>query len=370
MTPKQRFLTAVAGGTPDAVAVSPLIHARFAHRLISAYGWRDVYRVHRLIGTVHFRGPLGVGFDFEWPEGWGDDDSLELGEDGRVIRQHTVRTPFGDLSSTYVNNLIPGDPLVGKYVVYPVKEPEQWTVYQRLTEKLTELAVRPDLEGVRQAHRVMGEEGVPSVGVGSVFGRLGNQRGMAELLLDLYDHPSLIASVYDTTWQYQERVLQAFLDSPSEVCFYDICWATGARMGPKLFEKWVGPEIRRAVELVHRRPGKYVGFYTLGRIRELLPVMVDTGVDFIETFEPNEGDITLAEAKRLYGKRTCLMGNFDCLVLARGSREEARQETLRCLQEGMDGGGYVLVTADEVPADARLDNLKVMAETADRHGHY
>jgi uroporphyrinogen decarboxylase len=193
---------------------------------------------------------------------------------------------------------------------------------------------------------------------------------MAELLLDLHDYPDLMASLYDTTWHYEERLLQAFLDSPSEVCFYDICWATGARMGPKLFEKWVGPEIRRAVDFVHQQPGKYIGFYTLGRIRELLPVMVDTGVDFIETFEPNEGDITLAEAKRLYGKRTCLMGNFDCLVLARGTREQARQETLRCLREGMDGGGYVLVTADEVPADAQLDNLRVMVETADHYGRY
>ena len=40
------------------------------------------------------------------------------------------------------------------------------------------------------------------------------------------------------------------------------------------------------------------------------------------------------------------------------------------LREGMDGGGYVLVTADEVPADAQLDNLKVMVETADKHGRY
>ena len=111
-------------------------------------------------------------------------------------------------------------------------------------------------------------------------------------------------------------------------------------------------------------------YSTLGRIRRFLPMAVDTGVDFIETFEPNEGDITLAEAKELYGSRICLMGNLDCLVLSRGTVEEARQESLRCLREGMEEGGYVLVTGDEVPADAQWDNLKVMVETAAEHGCY
>ena len=124
------------------------------------------------------------------------------------------------------------------------------------------------------------------------------------------------------------------------------------------------------MEQVRSAPDKCLGLYTLGRIRDLLPMLVDTGVHFIETFEPNEGDITLGEAKRLYCDSTCLMGNFDCVVLARGTVDDARQETLRCLREGMPGGGYVLASADEVPADAKMDNLKAMVDTVERHGRY
>jgi uroporphyrinogen-III decarboxylase len=36
----------------------------------------------------------------------------------------------------------------------------------------------------------------------------------------------------------------------------------------------------------------------------------------------------------------------------------------------MEGGGYVLVTGDEVPADAKLENLKAMVETVQEHGVY
>lgn len=64
------------------------------------------------------------------------------------------------------------------------------------------------------------------------------------------------------------------------------------------------------------------------------------------------------------------MGNFDCVVLARGTVDDARREALRCLREGMAGGGYVLASADEVPADAKMDNLKAMVDTVERHGRY
>ena len=105
-------------------------------------------------------------------------------------------------------------------------------------------------------------------------------------------------------------------------------------------------------------------------VAEVMDCMVDAGPHMIASFEPNEGDISIAEAKKLYGKRICIMGNFDCVVLARGSLDDARREARRCLDEGMVGGGYILGTADEVPADTRYDNLRAMVEVAQEHGRY
>ncbi|NLE43953.1 MAG: hypothetical protein GX620_04475 [Chloroflexi bacterium] len=370
MTPKERFLAAVRREAPDVVPVAPLIHRRFAHRILAHSDWRAVFDVHRLIGSIHFRGPLGIGFEVEWDGGWGDDERLELGADGRVLRHRQLRTPFGALDSTYVYKVIPDDPLVGKLVVPPVKERADWDIYQAYLEEWTERASEPALDTVRTAYEAMGNEGVPSVGIGSVFGDIGLARGMEDLLIDLLDIPDRMEAVWCAGLARRQRLIEGFLASPSEVLFYDICWATGAMMSPRMFERWVLPDVRRAAELVHARPGRYIGLYTLGPIRRVLPMLVESGVDFVETFEPNQGDITLAEAKRLYGSRICLMGNFDCLVLARGSVEDARREARRCLDEGMEGGGYVMVTADEVPADARLENLRAMVETTEEYGRY
>lgn len=370
MTPRERFVTAVRGETPDLVPVSPLIHCRYANHILAAGDWSAVFEVHRMLGSVHFRGPLGIGHPVDLGSGWESEGRTERGPDGRIMRHHRQRTPRGDLRSAVLSHVIEGDPLTAKTIEYMVKSPRDWPTYRALLEQYRDSPTPPDTSRVVEADRVMKGDGVPSVGMGSVFGRLGGARGMQELLIDLIDEPDLVQSVADVASDYHERLIAAFLDSPSEVLFYDICWATGAGISPAMFERWVLPDISRVAEQVHSRPGKYVGLYTLGRIRRFLPMMVASGVDFVETFEPNEGDITLAEAKRLYGERICLMGNFDCLVLARGSVEEARAEARRCLSEGMDGGGYVLVTGDEVPADARWDNLRAMVDTVNEHGWY
>jgi hypothetical protein len=367
---RERFIAAVRRQVPDVVPVAPLIHDRFAHRVLTHHDLKAVFDVHRLIGSIHFRGPLGVGYPIEWDGGWGNDVRLEIGADGRVIRHHVLRTPHGNLASKYVYKVLDGDPLVGKWVEYPVKEHRDWDIYQAYLEERLARAGAPDLAPVLAADAIMGDDGVPSVGVGSVFANIGNARGLEQILVDMIDIPDRLAAVMEVQEAWQAKVLDAFLASPSEIAFYDICWATGAYMSAPMFERWVLPEVRAAVERVHRAPGKLIGLYTLGPIRRLLPMLVDAGVDFIETFEPNQGDISLGEAKRLYGDRICLMGNFDCLVLARGTMEDARREALRCLREGMQGGGYVMVTADEVPADAKLDNLKAMVETVERHGRY
>ena len=113
---------------------------------------------------------------------------------------------------------------------------------------------------------------------------------------------------------------------------------------------------------------KFIGFYTSGRIRDLLPMMVEAGADFIQSFDTMGGDCSLGEAKALYGDKFCVVGNFSPMILVNGTVEEARQEAMRCLQEAAEGGGYILSTGDEVPPEAKVENLKAMVEVAREFG--
>lgn len=371
MTKKERFLAAVRRETPDVVPVAPLIHCRYANKVLGRSDWRAVFDVHQMVGSVHHRGPVGVGVGSSLPEGYGGENrELERTPEGRVTTEWTIRTPKRTMRGKNVTGVIPDDPLVGKTVEYPVKTVADWRAYLELRQHWLANVSAPNFEHVTGIVEAMGGDGMPSVGLGPAYTALAHVRGMEGFVVDLYDYPDLMDELFAVERQIMEKQVEAFLAAPTEVAWLDICWATGSNLGPKCFERWALPDVVRAMDKVRDVPNKYLGLYTLGRIRELLPMLADAGVDFVETFEPNEGDITLAEAKKLYGERMCLMGNFDCAILSFGSVDEARAEARRCLREGMDGGGYVLVTGDEVPANTKMDNLKAMVEVVEEEGRY
>lgn len=371
MTPKQRFITAVRGGVPDQVPCSPLIHHRYARKIVGETHWRACFEVHKRLGSVAHRGPIGIGWRVgELPLGYSQRSEEVPAEGNRRGIRTWITTPKGELSSLQVWGFVPGDPEIGKAIEPFVKQPEDWRVYADWLGAVAENG-SPDTSTAREAYEVMGEEGVASVGFGSVFAQLGAARDMQPLIYDLYDCPDLLEAAAEAIRYINRCCAEAFASElPNEVCWLDICWATGAEISLQDMERWVLAEAREMVDIIHSRPGKYIGYYTLGRIRRYMPALVDTGADFVETFEQNMGDLPLWEAKKLYGDRICLMGNFDCVLLARGTVEQARQEARRCLSEAMDGGGYVMVTADEVPTDAKWENLRAMVEVCEEEGRY
>ncbi len=371
MTNKQRFMTALRGEVPDRVPVSPLIHNRYAHQVLGRTGWRAMFEVHQMIGSIHHRDNGRVGVNIVMPPGYRHETTeIERGPDGRTTTETLWHTPYGTLRSRETHAMIPHDPMVSKVTEYYIKGEDDWRIYRRVLEDRLAGIREPQWDDYLRAAETFGEDAVAAVSLPAPFVSLMQMRGMQEFLTDIYDCPDLLRSLLDLERQIARKALEAFLASPAEVGWQDICWATGANLGAAAFARWCLPDVVLAAQMVRSAPGKYCGLYALARIRDLMPMFADAGVHFVETFEPNQGDITLAEAKRLYGKRMCLMGNFDCTILSFGTVEDARREALRCLREGMQDGGYILVTGDEVPADTRMDNLKAMVEVAEEHGRY
>ena len=370
MTKKQAFLTAMASGTPDRVPVSPLIHCRFAHKALGRTDWRAVFEVHQRIGSTHYRGPLGVGVRCQMPGGYRSETEVLFEEGPRRKVRTTHHTPVGTLTSVTESGFAPNDPIISVCTEPMVKGTDDWRIFLRMQQDWTEHAAGSEFAAVSEAFEEMGDEGVASVGLGSVYCILGGARGMMNLMYDLHDCPDLVREVQQTVLRGYRKRIQAFLDSPSEAAFYDICWATGSNLGPRLFEEWVAEEIQQACEMVRAVPGKLVSFYTLGKMRAILPIMVEAGPHMIATFDVNQCDISLREVKQLYGDKIAVMGNLDCVVLARGSVDDCRREALRCLDEAKEGGGYILGTADEVPADTTLEKLQAVVDTVAEHGRY
>jgi uroporphyrinogen decarboxylase len=80
--------------------------------------------------------------------------------------------------------------------------------------------------------------------------------------------------------------------------------------------------------------------HSCGFIEEILPHMVDVGLDCIQALEPAAG-VNLRRLKEKYGDRLSFMGGMDSSrVLNFGTKQEIEEDVKRCILSAGVGGGY------------------------------
>jgi len=367
MTRRERLLAAIRRGVPDQVPVTWELEDRFARALTGRTGWRAVVDAHREIGSAVFNlQGLGPAVSFELPPGYSTRTERESNADGSTLITNTIETPRGRLVEKRLVGYLPGDPELGKTVEYLVKDRGDYRIYADYIREYAR-AVRFDNAQSREAVRYIGDDGLAGYWMCDAVYQAANTRDAADFIVDLLEAPDEMHHVLTAIDELKEKQLASFNDSEAEVLIYDLCWASTSLLNPALVAEYLLPRARWAVHSV--APDKILGFFTSGKIRPVLPALVDLEPHFVQHFDVL-GDCDLAEVKRSFGNRVAIVGNYSPVVLARGSIDDARREAQRCLDAAMAGGGFILSTSDEVPTDAKLDNMKAVVEHVNIHGRY
>lgn len=367
MTQRERLLAAIGRQTPDVVPVTWELVARFANALTGDGSWKGQVDAHREIGSAVFN-LQGVGPDLaaDLPDGYDRTSDQQVQPDRTLLSKRTITTPKGRLSAQYATNFIPGDPLTPKVVEYFVKDHADWDILEDFTAALAETQ-RIEPGQARDARDYVGDDGLVNFWLADPLYYLADHRHDADFIMDLMDIPDRIDALLAVADRRMANQVAAFNASAADVLVYDVCWGSTSVLSPAMVDRFVIPYARRLAERV--RPDKIWGFFTTGKTRAVLPQLVDCGPAFIQHLDVL-GDCDLAEVKRTFGDRICVMGNYSPVVLSHGTLDDARQEAKRCLDAAMAGGGYVITTSDEVPANAKVDNMKAVVEYVNEHGRY
>jgi uroporphyrinogen decarboxylase len=367
MTHRERLLVALDGGVPDRVPVTWELVGRCAHALTGDASWRGQCAAHRKIGSAIFNlQGIGPELHCDLPAGFSV-ETEDLGEDnGWHVCENRIVTPSGTLRERVKQGGIPGDPLVSKRVESFVKSVADYEVLATYLRERAE-AVRPTWAASVEAQDCVRDDGLVNHWLSDSLYALANYRDDADFLIDLVDSPRVVRELLLLLHREREVALHAFNESVADVLVWDICWASTSLLSPSLVNEYVIPESAWVVE--NLAPGKRIVFFTTGRIRAVLPELALLRPHGIQHFDVL-GDCDLAEVKRSFGDQFCIMGNFSPVVLAHGTVDDARRETRRCLAAAMAGGAYVMTTSDEVPADAKLANMRAVTYVVEKEGVY
>jgi len=193
----------------------------------------------------------------------------------------------------------------------------------------------------------------------------------SDFLKSFYTDQSFIEKLCDIEMNYSIELAKRVADAGAEAVILarDLADNKGPFVNPKLLRKIVFPRIRKVVQTLKKR-GIFVIKHTDGNITTLIQDFIEMGFDAIHPLEPKAGN-NIAEIKKKYGDKICLIGNVDCAyTLSFGTEEDVEKETIECIKSASPGGGHILGSSHSLHHGVKLENVLAMIRTGRKYGKY
>ena len=193
--------------------------------------------------------------------------------------------------------------------------------------------------------------------------------GMENLLIKMYIEPELVEQVLHNIVDYYYHVSKKIFEAAGEnidIFFIgnDFGGQTGPLIGPEMFEHFIYPHLKRLIDLGHNY-GLKVQMHCCGGIYELIPLMINAGLDALHALQPDCGGMDLARLKNEFGDKLVLNGGIDSKnVLINGSVEYVKEQTQKVLDIMTPGGKYIAgASHDTILEETPVENVLMMFET-------
>jgi len=148
----------------------------------------------------------------------------------------------------------------------------------------------------------------------------------------------------------------------------DYCFNKGPFMSPVQFGDFVTPYLAKLIS-GYRSLNFYTIKHTDGNILPIIDQIVQAKPDALHSLDPQAG-VDIADIKKRFGNRICLIGNVNCGLMDTGSDEQVKQSALYALQHGMPAGGYIFSSSNCIYTGMSLARYELMLDIWREHGNY
>lgn len=142
---------------------------------------------------------------------------------------------------------------------------------------------------------------------------------------------------------------------------------------PEQLKKMVIPRWKRIFQhLKSRMPHVKIFMHSCGAIREIIPDLIDAGVDILNPVQFTAKGMELKGLKKDFGDTlTFWGGGIDTQnTLNNGNPQQVKDEVMKILDIMAPGGGFVFAPVHNVQDDVHPDNFWAMWDTLQEYGKY
>lgn len=200
--------------------------------------------------------------------------------------------------------------------------------------------------------------------------------GMEEFFIKMHTHPDIIRAVINRACDFYYEVAKRFFENSGgliDIFFFgdDFGSQQALLINPKMWRRFCRSYIQRLNRLA-KDFGLKTMFHSCGAIREIIPDLIEIGIDALNPVQPRANGMDLNNLKKDFGKKIVFHGAVDHqYVLLSGTAEEVQAEVRRVIDIMAPGGGFCLAPShDYLLAEYPCENVVMMYNEAYRYGKY
>ena len=223
----------------------------------------------------------------------------------------------------------------------------------------------PDWED--EARREIEEQGdhflVASFGFG-LFERSWTIRGFDNTMKDVAAHPDFYDELVERIADHHLEMVERVLGLPIDGVMLSDDWGyqRGVIIGAERWRRFLKPRMARLYARAHEA-GKYTLTHCCGSIEEIIPDLIEIGLDVYESVQPEAKNNSPYELKQKYGDEITFWGGLGSqTTIPFGTPEEIKAEVARLCREMGRGGGYILAPAKVLQPETSIDNAAAVVE--------
>jgi len=272
----------------------------------------------------------------------------------------TVRNEKGIVSKALVEGSIDGARMcMDQYLAFPIATPQDWPDIKSRLEPAIPSRYPLDLDAQikgwadRDYVLVLGE----NCAANGFYWRAREFMGTERLSYAWYDHPELMHEIMghfaDLVIETSRPVLER-IDVEYFSLNEDMSMKAGPLLSPKTYREFIYPHLRRLADFMYSHGVAHFAVDTDGNPSDLVPLLMDAGVDTLWPLE-RASDMDPVALRQRFGPSLRLWGGVDKRVLA-VSPKAIKQHLLE-LAPLIEEGGYIPTIDHTIPPDVSWDNF-------------
>lgn len=200
--------------------------------------------------------------------------------------------------------------------------------------------------------------------IGDLWERAGFMRGLGNLCVDVLENPKFVEELLEAMKEYVIRTLEHLVRCKPDGVFLSDDYGTqsGLMIAPRHWQRLVKPRLKE-IYLAAKRRGLVVMHHTCGDVVEIVPDLIEIGLDILHPIQPETMDIFAM--KRDFGKDLTFCGGIGTQhLLPKGTPSEIRETVKKTMDVMAQGGGYVLEPGITLQDDVPIENMVAVIEAA------